>query len=96
MTQSTFKVVIFGAGSIGWVADGIPVVSLQNGISNAEHLQAGRPTEIDWINGEVVKLAEKLGTDAPINRKLVQLMHEREKIPKAWGARELLLALMIK
>ncbi|MBE95129.1 MAG: hypothetical protein CMG89_08890 [Marinobacter sp.] len=79
-----------------WVADGIPVVSLQNGISNAEHLQAGRPTEIDWINGEVVKLAEKLGTDAPINRKLVQLMHEREKIPKAWGARELLLALMIK
>ncbi|WP_421910409.1 2-dehydropantoate 2-reductase [Marinobacter sp.] len=61
-----------------------------------EDLQAGRPTEIDWINGEVVKLAEKLGTDAPINRKLVQLMHEREKIPKAWGARELLLALMIK
>lgn len=61
-----------------------------------EDLQAGRPTEIDWINGEVVKLAEKLGTDAPINRKLVQLMHERENIPRAWGARELLLALMIK
>ena len=55
-----------------------------------EDLQAGRPTEIDWINGEVVKLAEALGTDAPVNRRLVQLMHEREKTPRMWNAHELL------
>jgi|TARA_R100000687_G_scaffold36536_1_gene29815 2-dehydropantoate 2-reductase len=55
-----------------------------------EDLQAGRPTEIDWINGEVVKLAEKLGTDAPVNRKLVRLMHQREETEKTWGASELL------
>jgi len=58
-----------------------------------EDLQAGRPTEIDWINGEVVKLAERLGTDAPVNRKLVELMHEREKTPREWGPGELLAAL---
>lgn len=55
-----------------------------------EDLQAGRPTEIDWINGEVVKLAEKLGTEAPVNRKLVRLMHQRERTEKTWGASELL------
>lgn len=61
-----------------------------------EDLQAGRPTEIDWINGEVVKLAEKLGTDAPVNRKLVQLMHECEKARRTWNARDLLSALTNK
>ncbi|MCG2581041.1 MAG: 2-dehydropantoate 2-reductase [Marinobacter sp.] len=58
-----------------------------------EDLQAGRPTEIDWINGEVVKLAERLGKDAPVNRKLVELMHEREQAPTTWSARQLLNAL---
>jgi 2-dehydropantoate 2-reductase len=55
-----------------------------------EDLQAGRPTEIDWINGEVVKLAESLGTDAPVNRKLVELMHEQEQNPKPWSPKSLL------
>jgi len=58
-----------------------------------EDLQAGRPTEIDWINGEVVKLAERLGKDAPVNRKLVKLMHQRENQPRDWNAAELLNAL---
>ncbi|AZT83162.1 2-dehydropantoate 2-reductase [Marinobacter sp. NP-4(2019)] len=58
-----------------------------------EDLQAGRPTEIDWINGEVVKLAKRLGKDAPVNRKLVELMHEREQKPATWSAGQLLNAL---
>lgn len=55
-----------------------------------EDLQAGRPTEIDWINGEVVKLAHSLGTKAPINQKLVELMHQQEKDPRPWSAESLL------
>lgn len=55
-----------------------------------EDLQAGRPTEIDWINGEVVKLAESLGSDAPVNRKLVELMHQQEERPQSWSAKALL------
>ena len=54
-----------------------------------EDLQAGRPTEIDWINGEVMKLAEKLGQQAPVNRKLVELVHHCEQEPRSWSAREL-------
>lgn len=55
-----------------------------------EDLQAGRPTEVDWINGEVVKLARSLGTEAPVNQRLVELMHQQEKDPKSWGAKSLL------
>jgi 2-dehydropantoate 2-reductase len=39
----------------------------------------GKATEIDFLNGEIVKLAEKQGLNANINKKLVQLVKEREK-----------------
>jgi 2-dehydropantoate 2-reductase len=41
-------------------------------------LDAGRPTEIDYLQGEVVALAEQLGKDAPINRALARLVREAE------------------
>lgn len=40
--------------------------------------EARRPTEIDYMQGEVVALAERLGKDAPINRALVRLVREAE------------------
>jgi 2-dehydropantoate 2-reductase len=44
-----------------------------------EDLQAGRRTEIDYLNGAVVALAEKAGLDAPANRRIVALVHEAEQ-----------------
>ena len=38
----------------------------------------GRPTEIDFINGAVVRLAEELSLDAPINRTLTLLVKTAE------------------
>jgi 2-dehydropantoate 2-reductase len=43
-----------------------------------EDLQAGRRTEIDYLNGEVVRLAESLGRQAPINTKLIDLIRKAE------------------
>jgi 2-dehydropantoate 2-reductase len=43
-----------------------------------DDLEARRPTEIDYIQGEVVALAEKLGRDAPVNRALVGLIRAAE------------------
>lgn len=43
-----------------------------------EDLQAGRRTEIDYLNGEVVRLAESLGREAPVNAKLVALIRAAE------------------
>ncbi|AOW92705.1 2-dehydropantoate 2-reductase [Rhodococcus sp. WMMA185] len=43
-----------------------------------DDLEAGRRTEVDWISGEVVRLAESAGTDAPVNARLVTLIREAE------------------
>ena len=44
-----------------------------------EDLQAGRRTEIDYLNGAVVALAERAGLDAPANRRIVALVHAAER-----------------
>jgi 2-dehydropantoate 2-reductase len=46
--------------------------------SMADDLKAGRPTEIDYLNGEVVKLAKRLGRKAPVNEAIVELVHLAE------------------
>ena len=56
-----------------------------------EDLQAGRATEIDWLNGEVVRLAASLGRTAPVNGRLVALVREAEKGGRRdWKGEELL------
>jgi 2-dehydropantoate 2-reductase len=46
--------------------------------SMSDDLKSGRTTEIDQLNGEVVRLAESLGVDAPINRRIVELVRNAE------------------
>ncbi|WP_430391461.1 2-dehydropantoate 2-reductase [Dyella sp. 20L07] len=55
-----------------------------------EDLEAGRPTEVDAINGEIVRLAATRGISAPVNTRLVALMHEAEHARRAWQAGQLL------
>lgn len=43
-----------------------------------DDLEAGRPTEIDFLQGEVVELGERLGRPAPVNRALVRLVRAAE------------------
>lgn len=44
-----------------------------------EDLEAGRSTEIDWINGEVLKLAATQGRTAPVNARLGALVRAAER-----------------
>ena len=53
--------------------------------SMQDDLIAGRATEVDWINGEVLKLAEQCGRRAPINERLIQLIKQAEKSPKEFA-----------
>ena len=58
--------------------------------SMLDDLEAGRLTEIDYINGEVVRLAESLGRSAPVNAKLVALVHQAESGGRRqWSADDL-------
>ena len=52
--------------------------------SMADDLAAGRKTEVDYINGELVTLAEGLGTQAPVNRAIVGLIRSAETGAEAW------------
>jgi 2-dehydropantoate 2-reductase len=44
-----------------------------------EDLERRRPTEVDYLNGEIVGLAERVGARAPYNRRIVQLVHEADR-----------------
>lgn len=44
-----------------------------------QDLTRGKPTEIDFVNGQIVRLAEHSGVDARHNRLVVQLIRDLEK-----------------
>lgn len=58
--------------------------------SMADDLAAGRPTEVDWINGEVVRLAQRLGRQASVNERLVSLIKAAEVEETRWSGEALL------
>jgi 2-dehydropantoate 2-reductase len=43
-----------------------------------EDLSRGRTTEVDYLNGEIVRLAKSIGKGAPINQRVVDLVHDVE------------------
>jgi 2-dehydropantoate 2-reductase len=58
--------------------------------SMADDLKAGRRTEIDWLNGEVVKLGHKLGRKTPVNAAIVSLIKQAEAgVEHLWSPGEL-------
>jgi len=57
--------------------------------SMADDLAAGRKTEIDYLNGELVQLAEQLQRDAPVNRAIVDLVRIAESGAEPLSAAQL-------
>jgi 2-dehydropantoate 2-reductase len=56
-----------------------------------EDLAAGRTTEVDYLNGEIVALARTHGGRAPVNQRLVALVHDAEAGGRRdWSGDELL------
>ncbi|AZG72303.1 2-dehydropantoate 2-reductase [Shewanella livingstonensis] len=44
-----------------------------------EDIQAKRKTEIEYLNGAVVRLGKKYGIDTPVNSTIVEKIHQREQ-----------------
>jgi 2-dehydropantoate 2-reductase len=58
--------------------------------SMADDFAAGRPSEIDYLNGEVVRLAHKLRRRAPVNEMIVNLVRQHELgVERTWSAKDL-------
>lgn len=68
-----------------WVAARLPRLlarrmgDVPNPGSTLQSLRRGQLTEIDFLNGAVVRVAREHGLDAPINAALVDLVHEVER-----------------
>lgn len=54
--------------------------------SMADDLANRRPTEIDYLNGELVRLAARLGRSAPVNTRIVELVGRAEAGAAPWQA----------
>lgn len=55
-----------------------------------DDIAAGRTTEIDYLNGEVVKLAERLGRKAPVNSAITALVKQAEAgVEHLWSPQQL-------
>ena len=57
-----------------------------------QSIKRGRPSEIDYINGEFVNLAKKCNLEAKLNQKLVEMVHNVENNKKFFTKAELLAA----
>lgn len=56
-----------------------------------QSIKRNRPSEIDYINGELVGLAKQNNLYAPLNEKLVQMVHQVEKTHRFFTQEELIL-----
>ena len=54
-------------------------INSANYCSMVQDLRRGRPTEIESLNGAVVRQAQSLGLDVPVNRTLADLIRVRER-----------------
>lgn len=55
-----------------------------------QSIKRGKPSEIDYINGEFVNISRQNNTGAALNEKLVELVHRVEKTGKFFSKQELL------
>jgi len=58
--------------------------------STLQSLRKGKKTEIDYLNGEFVRLGRQTGTFAPFNSKVVELIHEIERTQKFYSPEDLI------
>jgi 2-dehydropantoate 2-reductase len=61
---------------------GIAVATAQNRSSMLQDLSGGRKTEIEAINGALVREGERLGVATPVNQVLTLLIKALEKLPR--------------
>jgi 2-dehydropantoate 2-reductase len=77
------RLLLYG-GPLPWwfakVRNGLTAASYPSMVSDIER---GRPTEIDQLNGEIVRLGQRIGMATPVNAKVIELVRAIEGRPAA-------------
>jgi 2-dehydropantoate 2-reductase len=80
-------------GSPNWLFNSIFIekwkIDAKARSSMADDLASGRKTEVDYLNGELVRLAGQLDADAAVNRAIVELVRRAEAGAPPLGPEEL-------
>ena len=61
----------------------VPVIfprSVSHRSSMVQDLESGRRTEIDYLNGAIVRMGREVGIDTPFHQSIVALIHAREQV----------------
>src|SRR5919198_5028836 len=58
--------------------------------STWQSILRGRPSEVDYLNGEIVRLGQRLGIPTPFNSHIVDVVHAVERSHTFWRVEELL------
>lgn len=62
-----------------WAAAAMLAIDPKARSSMLDDLDRGRPTEVDHLNGALIRLAEAHGVDVPLQRALVRAVHDAER-----------------
>ena len=73
MLRSGYLAWWWGKLRAGWTEESYP--------SMVADIDRGNLTEIDQINGEIVRIGQEQGVSTPVNSKLVDLVHGMEGTP---------------
>ena len=52
--------------------------------STLQSIRRGRPTEIDYLNGEVVRVGQQRNVPTPLNASIVEMVHQTEQTGQFW------------
>ena len=79
---------LFSPNSIAQRTFSVANQTASNISSMASHVRKGTSTEIDWINGYLVKMGEKYGVTTEMNRSLISMVRVAGKLVKATEERK--------
>lgn len=54
--------------------------------STLQSILRNSPTEIEYLNGEIVRIGNQFGIPTPLNAKIVELVHQVERTRKFFSA----------
>jgi 2-dehydropantoate 2-reductase len=72
-----------GKEALAYVGAGIDSHSREHKVSMLLDIEAGKPTEVEFMNGAIVRYAEKLGVNVPINLVLTNAIRRIETLAAA-------------
>ncbi len=88
LSKLTSLPILEGARVFSGIMSGLSKEPLYGSV--LQSIKRGRPSEIDYINGEFVNLARTNKFSAPLNERLVAMVHEVEKNKRFFSKDELL------